>query len=37
LKRLTPQASEQFRKGNCARQFDQARSRVRSWEQANVT
>ncbi len=36
LAKLTPQASEQFRKGNYARLFDQAATRVRAWEQANV-
>jgi hypothetical protein len=34
---LTPAASEQVRKGNYARLFDQARSRVRAWERAHIT
>ena len=34
---LTPAASEQVRKGNYARLFDEARRRVRAWEKANVT
>jgi predicted TIM-barrel fold metal-dependent hydrolase len=34
---LTPAASEQVRKGNYARLFDEARRRVRAWEHANVT
>ena len=33
---LTPEASEAVRKGNYQRLFDQARRRVRAWEQANV-
>jgi hypothetical protein len=33
---LTPSASEQVRKGNYARLFDEARRRVRAWEHANV-
>jgi Amidohydrolase len=33
---LTPSASEQVRKGNYARLFDEARRRVRAWEKANV-
>ncbi len=33
---LTPAASEQVRKGNYARLFDEARRRVRAWEKANV-
>ncbi len=33
---LTPAASEQFRKGNYVRLFDEARRRVRAWEKANV-
>ena len=34
---LTPAASEQVRKGNYVRLFDEARRRVRAWERANVT
>ena len=34
--RLTPSASEQVRKGNYVRLFDEARRRVRAWEQANI-
>jgi len=34
---LTPAASEQVRKGNYARLFDEARRRVRAWEKVNVT
>lgn len=34
--RLTPTASEQVRKGNYLRLFDEARRRVRAWERANV-
>jgi predicted TIM-barrel fold metal-dependent hydrolase len=34
--RLTPEASEKLRKGNYERLFDEARRRVRAWEQANV-
>jgi hypothetical protein len=34
---LTPAASEQVRKGNYARLFDEARRRVRAWEKANVS
>jgi predicted TIM-barrel fold metal-dependent hydrolase len=34
--RLTPDASEKVRKGNYARLFDAARTRVRAWERANV-
>jgi hypothetical protein len=33
---LTPEASEKVRKGNFTRLFDEARHRVRAWEQANV-
>lgn len=33
---LTPTASERVRKGNYVRLFDEARRRVRAWEQANV-
>ncbi len=33
---LTPSASEQVRKGNYLRLFDEARRRVRAWEQANI-
>ena len=36
LAKLTPAASEQFRKGNYERLFDEARRRVRAWEKANV-
>ena len=32
LERVTPPASEQFRKGNYARLFGQAAARVRAWE-----
>jgi hypothetical protein len=35
--RLTPSASEQVRKGNYLRLFDEARRRVRAWERANIT
>jgi Amidohydrolase len=34
---LTPSASEQLRKGNYLRLFDEARRRVRAWEKTNVT
>jgi Amidohydrolase len=34
--RLTPAASEQVRKGNYTRLFDEARRRVRAWEAANT-
>ena len=34
--RLTPSASEQVRKGNYVRLFDEARRRVRAWEQATI-
>jgi hypothetical protein len=34
--RLTPAASEQVRKGNYTRLFDEARHRVRAWEAANT-
>lgn len=34
--RLTPAASAAIRKGNYERVFDQGRTRVRAWEQANV-
>ena len=34
--KLTPEASEKLRKGNYERLFDEARRRVRAWEQANV-
>ena len=33
---LTPQASEKVRKGNYERLFDEARKRVRAWENVNV-
>jgi hypothetical protein len=36
LARLTPAVSEQVRKGNYVRLFDEARRKVRAWEQANV-
>jgi len=36
LARLTPDASEKFRKGNFARLFDEARQRVRAWERAHI-
>jgi predicted TIM-barrel fold metal-dependent hydrolase len=36
LARLTPDASEKFRKGNFVRLFDEARQRVRAWERADV-
>jgi len=32
---LSPETSEKLRKGNYARLFDEARRRVRAWEQAN--
>ena len=35
-KLLTPDASEKVRKGNYERIFDEARRRVRNWEQTNV-
>ena len=35
LARLTPRASEQLRKGNYERIFDEARRKVRAWEKAN--
>jgi hypothetical protein len=34
--RLTPPVSEQVRKGNYQRIFDEARRRVRAWEKANL-
>jgi predicted TIM-barrel fold metal-dependent hydrolase len=34
--KLKPEASEKLRKGNYERLFDEARRRVRAWEQANV-
>lgn len=34
--KLTPEASEKFRKGNYERLFDTARARVRAWEQQHV-
>src|SRR5262249_41683668 len=34
--KLTPDASQQLRKGNYERLFDEARRRVRAWEAANV-
>jgi amidohydrolase family protein len=36
LARLTPDASEKFRKANYERLFDNARRRVRAWEQAHI-
>ena len=36
LARLTPDASEKFRKGNYARLFDEARRRVRAWERVHI-
>jgi hypothetical protein len=36
LARLTPAASEKFRKGNFERLFDEARRRVRAWERAHI-
>jgi hypothetical protein len=33
---LTPEASEKVRKGNYERLFDEARRRVRAWEQAHL-
>jgi predicted TIM-barrel fold metal-dependent hydrolase len=36
LAKLTPEASEKLRKGNYERLFDEARRRVRAWEQADV-
>jgi len=35
--RLTPDASEKFRRANYARLFDQARQRVRDWERNHLT
>ncbi len=34
--KLTPEVSEKFRKGNYERLFDEARRKVRAWEQANL-
>jgi predicted TIM-barrel fold metal-dependent hydrolase len=34
--RLTPEASEKFRKGNYERLFDEARRKVRAWERAHT-
>jgi hypothetical protein len=34
--KLTPNASEQVRKGNYERLFDEARRKVRAWERANI-
>ena len=34
---LTPEASEKVRKTNYQRLFDAARTRVRAWEQANIS
>ena len=34
--KLTPEASEKLRKGNYERLFDEARRKVRAWEQKNV-
>lgn len=34
--RLTPDASEKFRKTNYARMFDEARRRVRAWERVHL-
>jgi len=34
--RLRPAVSEQVRKGNYERIFDEARRRVRAWEKANL-
>ena len=34
--KLTPEASEKLRKGNYERLFDEARRRVRAWEQGDV-
>jgi predicted TIM-barrel fold metal-dependent hydrolase len=34
--KLTPETSEKLRKGNYERLFDEARRRVRAWEQANT-
>jgi predicted TIM-barrel fold metal-dependent hydrolase len=36
LARLTPDASEKFRKGNYVRLFDEARRRVRAWERVHI-
>src|SRR4029450_7465539 len=33
--RLTPETSEKVRKGNYERLFDEARRKVRAWEEAN--
>ena len=33
---LTPETSEKVRKGNYERLFDEARRKVRAWEQANI-
>ena len=34
--KLAPEASQKLRRGNYERLFDQARQRVRAWEQAHV-
>jgi hypothetical protein len=34
--KLTPTASEQLRKGNYERLFDEAKKKVRAWEKANI-
>jgi predicted TIM-barrel fold metal-dependent hydrolase len=36
LAKLTPEASEKVRKGNYERLFDEARRKVRAWEQENL-
>jgi predicted TIM-barrel fold metal-dependent hydrolase len=36
LERLTPEANEKFRKANYARLFDEARRKVRAWEQVHI-
>jgi hypothetical protein len=34
--KLTPATSQQLRKGNYERLFDEARKKVRAWEKANI-
>ena len=34
--RLTPDASEKFRKANYVRLFDEARQKVRAWERTHL-
>ena len=37
LAKLTPEAKEKLLKGNYERLFDEARTKVRAWERANVS